>query len=189
MNLTLLPADGASGPQLHDLAELVVENAAGGNRSTRVSTAPSALYGLYEQREHLSSLTLTIVYAVGLVLSAIFAPDPVAGFPPGSEGGTFSLSGILHLLFGALGFLAIAAAAFAHAAWSRSIGNRTRATVSIVLGILIMLGFVGGAALSSGPAGVVLLWIAVLAQLLWLALASSQIYAWTPHPLRSKRAE
>ena len=28
MNLTLLPADGASGPQLHDLAELVVENAA-----------------------------------------------------------------------------------------------------------------------------------------------------------------
>jgi MFS family permease len=28
------------------------------------STAPSSLYGLYEQREHLSSLTVTLVYAV-----------------------------------------------------------------------------------------------------------------------------
>ena len=26
------------------------------------STAPSSLYGLYEQQEHLSSLTITIVY-------------------------------------------------------------------------------------------------------------------------------
>jgi hypothetical protein len=28
------------------------------------STAPSALYGLYAQRDHLSSLSITIVYAV-----------------------------------------------------------------------------------------------------------------------------
>ena len=31
---------------------------------TAFSTAPSSLYGIYEQREHLSSLTLTFVYAV-----------------------------------------------------------------------------------------------------------------------------
>jgi hypothetical protein len=31
---------------------------------TAFATAPSALYGLYEQREHLSPITLTIVYAV-----------------------------------------------------------------------------------------------------------------------------
>jgi MFS family permease len=31
---------------------------------TAFSTAPSSLYGLYEQREHVSSLTLTFVYAV-----------------------------------------------------------------------------------------------------------------------------
>ena len=38
------------------------------------STAPSSLYGLYEQQEHLSSLTITIVYAVyalGIVVSLL----------------------------------------------------------------------------------------------------------------------
>jgi MFS family permease len=40
------------------------------------STAPSSLYGLYEQQEHLSSLTITIVYAVyaiGIVVSLLLA--------------------------------------------------------------------------------------------------------------------
>jgi MFS family permease len=40
------------------------------------STAPSSLYGLYEQREHLSSLTITFVYAVyavGVVVSLLLA--------------------------------------------------------------------------------------------------------------------
>jgi MFS family permease len=40
------------------------------------STAPSSLYGLYEQREHLSSLTITFVYAVyavGVVGSLLLA--------------------------------------------------------------------------------------------------------------------
>jgi hypothetical protein len=131
---------------------------------------------------------LTLVYAAGLVLSAVFPPDPVAGFPPGSAGGSFTLSGMLHLLFGALGFVAIAAAAFAHAAWSRSIGARGRGTLSVVLGILVLVGFAGGAALSQSSVGVALLWIAVLAQLLWLALACSQIYAWSPHPLHAQRS-
>ena len=40
------------------------------------STAPSSLYGLYEQQEHLSSLTITIVYAVyalGIMVSLLLA--------------------------------------------------------------------------------------------------------------------
>jgi hypothetical protein len=130
---------------------------------------------------------LVVVYGAGLVLSAVFVPDPVAGFPAGSTGGDFSLSGILHLFFGALGFFAIAVAAFADAAWSRTIGSRRRSTVSIVLGLLVIVGFVGGAALSAQPIGVLLLWIAVLAQFIWLGLASAQIYVWSPHPLRSQR--
>jgi len=129
---------------------------------------------------------LTIVYGAGLILSAVFAPDPVEGFPPGSTASEFSLSGILHLVFGAIGFAAIAAAALAHAGWSRSIGAKGRATVSVVLGVVVLIGFFGGAALSAGPAGVALLWIAVLAQFTWLALACSQIYSWSPHPERSR---
>src|ERR1700722_7666756 len=40
------------------------------------STAPSGLYGLYAHRDHLSSLTVTIVYAVyagGIVVSLMLA--------------------------------------------------------------------------------------------------------------------
>jgi len=43
---------------------------------TAFSTAPSALYGLYAQRDHLSSLTITIVYAVyagGIVVTLLLA--------------------------------------------------------------------------------------------------------------------
>ena len=43
---------------------------------TALSTAPSSLYGLYERQEDLSGLTITIVYAVyalGIVVSLIFA--------------------------------------------------------------------------------------------------------------------
>ena len=43
---------------------------------TAFSTAPSALYGVYEQREQLSSLTLTVVYAVysvGVIASLVLA--------------------------------------------------------------------------------------------------------------------
>ena len=45
------------------------------------STAPSSLYGLYEQQEHLSSLTITIVYAVyavGVIAGCSSLLHPVA---------------------------------------------------------------------------------------------------------------
>lgn len=130
---------------------------------------------------------LTIVYAAGLIGSAIFPPDPTGAFPPDAPSGEFTLSGILHLLFGAIGFAAITAAAFAHAAWSRPIGARGHAVVSAVLAIVVLGGFIAGAALSASAAGVALLWIAVLAQFTWLAIACAHIYTWSPHPLRSKR--
>jgi predicted MFS family arabinose efflux permease len=43
---------------------------------TAFSTSPSSLYGLYEQRDHLASVTITLiyaVYAVGIVVSLILA--------------------------------------------------------------------------------------------------------------------
>jgi len=46
------------------------------------STAPSSLYRLYAERDHLSSLTITIVYAVyalGIVVSLLTSPTGTAG--------------------------------------------------------------------------------------------------------------
>jgi len=128
---------------------------------------------------------LAIVDGAALILSAIFRPDPATGFPPGSVGGSFSTSGTFHLAFGSLGFVAIAAAAFAHAAWSRSIGVGRAALLSTLLGVVVLVGFFGGAVLAASPVGVALLWLAVLAQWGWLASACVQIYAWSPHPLAS----
>lgn len=130
---------------------------------------------------------LTAVDGVALILSAIFVPDPVAGFPLGAQGGVVTSSGILHLVFGALGFVAIAAASVAHGVWSRSIGDARAATVSFILGAIVVLGFFCGAALATSSVGIPLLWLAVVAQFAWLALASAQIYRWSPHPVRSLR--
>ncbi|GAA1864462.1 hypothetical protein GCM10009836_51010 [Pseudonocardia ailaonensis] len=115
------------------------------------------------------------VYALCLVLSALFPPDPVAGFPPGAPEAA-TTSGILHLAVGGLGFLALGAAALLSS-------GRLR-----ILGVVVILGFLGGAALSPGGAGVALLWVAVVAGWLWLALASVAAYRRVPHPELHRRA-
>lgn len=116
-----------------------------------------------------------------LVLSAVFPPDPVNGFPPGAAAQT-STSGILHLAFGAVGFLALAASALVVAAASPG------AAFSRVAGSVVVLGFVGGAALSPGGAGIALLWIAVVVGWVWVAVASVQAYRVVPHPELHRRA-
>ena len=129
---------------------------------------------------------LVAVYGGCLILSGVFAPDPVDGFPPGATASA-SVSGILHLVFGALGFVALAVAAFAYARWCRVEGIVGQATWAVVLGVVVIVGFLGGAALSTSLAGVLLLWIAVLAGWAWLALASARIYRWMPHPVTGER--
>ena len=129
---------------------------------------------------------LVAVDGLALALAALFTPDPVNGFPPGSQSGDFTLSGTLHLLFGAIGFAAIAAAAFTYAAWSRETGGGRGP--SVALGLTVLVGFIAGGALSSKPVGIALLWLAVLADWAWLAYACAQIYRWSPHPLRALRS-
>lgn len=130
---------------------------------------------------------LSGVYGVSLWGAAAFPPDPMGGFPPGAAQGIATTSGILHLVFGAIGFLALAAAAFAYAGWSRATGAG-RPVVGVLLGGLVLIGFFGGAVLSSSVAGVALLWLAVLAGWAWLALASVDLYRFTPHPDPSRRS-
>lgn len=151
----------------------------------------AAAVGLHRAIRNGRGLAMSVlvgVYATGLILSAVFPPDPVAGFPSGAAGGAVSLSGVLHLLFGAIGFVAAGAAAFAYAGWCRSIGEPRRGRWAVALGVAVIAGFVGGAALATSGAGVALLWLAVVSIWLWLALASAHVYAWTPHPDIARRA-
>jgi hypothetical protein len=127
------------------------------------------------------------LYGVGLVLSGTFAPDPMAGFPVGADVSEPSLAGLLHLAAGGIGFLCLAAGALVLARWFADRGLRSWTTYSRLSATLVLAGFLGGAALSTHLAGIVLLWLAVVAGWVWLAGASLTLYRTVPHPDRDRR--
>lgn len=132
--------------------------------------------------------TFVMVFGVCLFLSGIFAPDPMGGFPPGVPEDEASVSGILHLAFGGLGFISLSLAALAIWAWaSRDGGERSLVAPSLVASIVIVAGFVAGAALATSTAGVVSLWVAVVVGWAWLALTSIRLYRLVPHPDADRR--
>lgn len=123
------------------------------------------------------------IFGVALIGAAIFPPDPVDGFPdPGSTEAATTI-GVFHLVFGAIGLIALAAATFVVAGW---LGNRedetSRARGYRLFGIVIAIGFLGGAALATTTAGVILLWLAVVTGWVWLASTSLHLYRTVPHP-------
>lgn len=74
--------------------------------------------------------TLTGLYGVCLILSAVFLPDPAADFPPETVAKA-TAAGILHLLFGAIGFVCLAVAAFAYARWASARGARNQSALGL----------------------------------------------------------
>jgi hypothetical membrane protein len=130
---------------------------------------------------------LLMVHGAGLVLSGVFPPDPLAGFPAGAPEEP-SVSGILHLASGAVAFLAVAAAALVVGRWFGDQGLSRWAGISRWCAAVVLLAFVGGAALATQVVGVVLLWVAVLVGWAWLAGASTILYRIVPHPDPDRRA-
>lgn len=128
-----------------------------------------------------------IVAGAAIALAGVFRPDPVAGFPAGAEAG-MSVNGVVHLALGAVEFVAFTVAAIVAARFFVSRGERGRAAWSRAAGIAIVVGFGVGAALATMPAGVALLWIAVVVSFAWLLTASLWMYRVVPHPDAAKRA-
>lgn len=126
-------------------------------------------------------------YGACLIASGIFAPDPMDGFPTESSSSEGSLSGVLHLAFGALGFVALAVAAFLVARWCARRGEARWALFSRISGAVIIVGFLAGAALATETIGVVALWVAVVAGWAWLAATSVHVYGTVPHPDAHRR--
>lgn len=121
------------------------------------------------------------VFGVGMVVSGVFPPDPMAGFPVGAASDQATISGLLHLAFGAVGFICLAAATFAVAAWM-DLCAQAWGRYSRVSGFAVAVGFVAGAVLATQRLGVAFLWVAVLAGLAWLTAASMFAYRTVPHP-------
>lgn len=126
------------------------------------------------------------IYGVALIGSGVFAPDPMGGFPAGMDE-RVTVSGLLHLAFGAVGFLALGVAAIVFSAWCRSTGRRAAGILSVIAGIVVIASFVGGGAMSQQAAGVLLLWVSVVTGLAWLAGASVIAYQAVGHPVIARR--
>ncbi|GAA5148922.1 hypothetical protein GCM10025768_11360 [Microbacterium pseudoresistens] len=134
-----------------------------------------------------SAGTLVIVAGAAIALAGIFRPDPAGGFPAGAASG-MSVGGVIHLALGAVEFIALGAAAIMLARCFAARGERSHAAWSRILGVVIVIAFLAGAALSSGAVGIALLWIAVIASFGWLFVASVQVYRIVPHPVIAQRA-
>jgi hypothetical protein len=110
-------------------------------------------------------------YGIGLLGAGVFSADPAPGFPPGTPAGAggSSTAGLLHFVFGGIGFYALIAACFvfAHRFWSRS---HTRwAVLSSAMGVAFLASFGRIASGSTTPATIISFYIAVAAIWCWLS--------------------
>jgi len=117
-------------------------------------------------------------FGVGMLAGAVFPADPVDGFPVGTPEGfptTVSTPGLLHLLAGALGFLALAVSCFVVAVAMLRRRNPWMAGLSFLSGVSVLAGFFAPALLpASGPvAGI---WFSVVVGWTWLALTSMHLF-------------
>jgi len=114
-------------------------------------------------------------FGAAMIAAAVFAADPVDGFPPGTPKGfptSISTTGLLHFVFGALGFACLAVSCFA-AAWTMMRRHLPQlALLSLVSGLVVAIGFFGGIVL---PLGILGIWLAVIAGWAWLALMSIRL--------------
>src|SRR5262245_21169565 len=116
-----------------------------------------------------------VVYALGMIVAAIFPADPMDGFPPGTPLGvptTISTTGLVHFAAGAVTFLAMAIACCAGSRTMSTHGERGLAPFSLLAGFIVFLGFFGGSAFSSSVGGVAGIWVAVVMGWAWLAIVS-----------------
>lgn len=122
------------------------------------------------------------LYGFALIGAGIFAPDQVSGFPEPDSTAQATSSGVLHLAFGGVGFIALVIAASYMAGWFLERGKRAQGRRSRLSGFVILIGFLGGAALATSTVGVILLWVAVLVGWAWLTATSKHLYQVVPHP-------
>lgn len=127
-----------------------------------------------------------IIAGAALVLAGVFRPDPVADFPPAAEA-TATTGGILHLVMDAAQFIGLTVAALILAGTFARRGERGRAALSRILGVVVVVVFLAGVALSASPIGVGLLWLAVVAGFAWLLVSCLWVYRIVPHPDLSRR--
>ena len=122
---------------------------------------------------------LLATYGIGLAGAGIFHADPMAGFPAGTPDGppvTFTVHGMLHVVCGGIGFLALILATFVLAKRFGREGRRGRAALSVLTGVAFLAGFLGISSGSSTPTVVLAFTAAVVLVWAWLSSNSVHLY-------------
>ena len=118
-------------------------------------------------------------YGLGLVGAGIFRADAAAGFPPGTPAGPaahISGHGMLHLLFGSLGFACLIAACFVVARSYRRQARRRGAAASFAVGVVFAAGFAGIATGAASEAINLGFTAAVIVSSAWLTAVAVDLY-------------
>jgi hypothetical protein len=125
------------------------------------------------------------LYGAAMIAAAVFPADPVDGFPPGTPLGfptSISTTGLIHFISGALAFTFLAVSGFCAAwtMWRRQMPSL--AILSLVSGLVVVLGFFGGIVL---PVGILGIWAAVVVGWIWLTVMSMRMMRSGPEGLRA----
>ena len=120
---------------------------------------------------------LLAVYGVSLVLAGVFRADPGGGFPVGSPAEpVISWHGMLHFLFGGIGFVAFFLATLVLARRYAVEQRRGWPAFSRVAGIWLLVAFVGVAAGAGSSATILAFVSAVVLAWVWLSAVSLDRY-------------
>lgn len=118
-------------------------------------------------------------YGVGLIGAGIFRADAADGFPPGTPDGPaahVSGHGLLHLLFGSLGFACLIAACFVVARSYRRRSDRRASIASSAVGVVFAAGFAGIATGAASEAINLGFTAAVVISSAWLTIVAVDLY-------------
>jgi len=123
---------------------------------------------------HRATSWLLGVFGASMLVAAVFRADPMDGFPPGTPEGmptSISTGGTVHFIAGALGFTCLGISGLVAALALSRRQEPALAKLSLASGIVVLLGFFGGPALSGNP--VIGIWIAVVVGWAWLSVLCS----------------
>lgn len=118
------------------------------------------------------------IYGLGVVGGGIFVTDPALGFPPGTPDTypqTVSWHGLLHFIFGQIGFLALIVASFVYARYFATNALRGWAMFSALTGAVFLFAIIATVATSGGDGsawGLLALYVAITLAWIWLAALS-----------------
>lgn len=116
-------------------------------------------------------------WAVGLIGAGIFVADPGGGFPPGTpeEFTGMSRAGMLHFVFGAVGFYSLIAACFVFARRFAALGRWAWAGYSVFTGVAFFCVFAGLASGATGAATMLAFYAAVAWIWIWHSALSAAL--------------